>query len=120
MGMQNSLHPKLDLPLDLAWELTAAAVQGAREAAQRTLRRPHRRGQRLRPGLDSPLWNALAGAVQAEFRRRGDRARLARFLGLPRQRITEFLRYRQHMPDAERTLLLLLWVQHRRFERSAR
>lgn len=118
--MQKSLHPKLDLPLDLAWELTAAAVQGAREAAQQTLRRPHRRGQHLRPGLDAPLWNALAAAVLAEFRRRGDRAKLARFLGLPRQRITEMLRYRRHLPDAERTLLLLLWVQHRRFERSRR
>lgn len=118
--MQKSVHPKLDLPFDLAWELTAAAVQGAREAVRQTMRRPHRRGQRLRPGLDSPLWNALAAAVLAEFRRRGDRAKLARFLGHPRQRITEMLRYRRHLPDAERTLLLLLWVQHRRYERSRR
>ncbi len=118
--MQKSVHPKLDLPLDLAWELTAAAVHAAREAARQTLRQPHRRGQHLRPGLDAPLWSALAGTVQAEFRRRGDRAKLARFLGLPRQRITEMLRYRRHLPDAERTLLLLLWVQHRRSERRGR
>lgn len=112
-GMQNGLPPQLAIPADMAYELVDAAVRIASDAIKRKLRPPQRRGQTLRPGLDTPLWNALAAAILAKFRRRGERARLARVLRLPRQRVTEMLRNRRHLPDAERTLMLLLWLHAR-------
>ena len=112
-GMQNGLPPQLAIPADLAYDLVDAAVRIASDAIKRKLRPPRRRGQTLRPGLDTPLWNALAAAILAKFRRRGERARLARVLRLPRQRVTEMLRNRRHLPDAERTLMLLLWLHAR-------
>jgi len=111
--MHNGLPPQLAIPADLAYDLVDAAVRIASEALKRKLRPPRRRGQTLRPGLDTPLWNALAAAILAKFRRRGERARLARVLRLPRQRVTEMLRNRRHLPDAERTLLLLVWLHAR-------
>ena len=39
--------------------------------------------------------------------------KLARLLGIPRQRITDYLRGSRAYPDAERTLLLLCWVARR-------
>lgn len=105
----------LAIPADLAVELTEAAVQTARTMMAEGAQRKHpRRGQTLKPGLDTPLWNALVPALNAQFKRRGDRARLARVLGLPRQRLTEMLRGQRHLPDAERTLLLLVWLHARR------
>ena len=64
------------------------------------------------------MWNALASCVLAHFNRRGERTRLARVLGLPRQRVTELLRTRQHLPDAERTLTLLVWLHARQHGRD--
>jgi len=93
--------------------MTAAvkSIQLARQAAGQ----PHRprRGATLKPGRDTPLWNELAAAVQAQLTRRGDKARLGRVLGLPRQRVQDLLRARRHLPDAERALLLLIWLQAR-------
>ncbi len=71
--------------------------------------RPHR-GSTLRPGKDTPLWNALIAIVRARLKQRGDRAILARELGLHRARIGEFFDTTSAMPDAERTLRLLLWL----------
>ncbi|HUR58676.1 MAG TPA: hypothetical protein VM029_13270 [Opitutaceae bacterium] len=68
----------------------------------------------MKPGVETPLWNALAAAIEAQLKRRGERVRLARVLGWPRQRVTEMLRARSLQPDAERTLLLLVWLNARR------
>ncbi|MBK8858306.1 MAG: hypothetical protein IPN11_11715 [Opitutaceae bacterium] len=48
------------------------------------------------------------------MRKRGTKARLARYLGLPRQRLQDCLKARTACLDAERTLRLLCWVMHRR------
>ena len=64
----------------------------------------------MRPGAETPLWNALVKEVRAELRRRGDKVRLGRLLGLPRQRVHDFLVGHGRMPDAERTLLLMEWL----------
>jgi hypothetical protein len=92
-------------------EAAVKSIQLARQTVVQA-RRP-RRGATLRPGRDTPLWNELAAAAQAQFTRHGDQARLARVLGLPRQRVQDLLRTRRHLPDAERTLLLLVWLQAR-------
>ena len=113
--MERRLPRQLDVPAEMAVSLMEAAVEAARHNAKKILRlRRPRRGQTLHPGVDTPLWNVLAGAVEAQLTRYGEKARLARVLGLPRQRVHDFLRARRHLPDAERTLLLLAWLHARR------
>ena len=109
----------LNLQLDLAWALGEAAVKGARAlAAAVPARKRKRDGETVKPGVDTPLWNALASGIETQLRRRGERVRLARVLGWPRQRVTEMLRTRSLQPDAERTLLLLVWLNARRRGKS--
>jgi hypothetical protein len=109
-------NPQLEFVLELVADLTEAAAETIRltRCAAAEARRP-RRGATLRPGVRTPLWNILATAVRKQFTRRGDKVRLGRILGLPRQRINDLFRGRKHLPDAERTLLLLVWL-HARFK----
>jgi hypothetical protein len=98
--------------------LSEGLVDLARWSARRAQkywekRPPLRRWQALRPRADTPLWNALALAVEAQVRRRGAKARLARMLGISRQRLHLLLVAKTAYPDAERTLLLLVWLQAR-------
>jgi hypothetical protein len=106
----------LELPVVLATALMAAASESVRasvKAYQRS-RRP-RQGETLKPGADTPLWNELVSAVRAQLTGRyGEKARLGRVLGLPRQRVNDFLKNDTYLPDAERALLLLVWLQLRR------
>ncbi len=106
---------QLQLPAELAVALMEAAAKSIRASVQqaRRTRRP-RRGETLKPGADTPLWNELVSALRAELTRYGEKARLARVLGLPRQRVNDLLRHRTYLPDAERALLLLAWLQLRR------
>lgn len=96
-----------------------AAVKSAALAVKQVQRltRP-RRGHTLKPGIDTPIWNELSAAVKAQLSRRGEKAKLARILGLPRQRVYELLNTRSSLPDAERTLLLLAWLQARNHGRD--
>lgn len=82
----------------------------AQEAARRAREsRPRlRRGATLRPGDDTPLWNALVELAKPLLARRGSRAILAAELGVHRARIREYFFERTSMPDAERALLLLV------------
>ena len=111
-GYLKSLVPFAD-GLATAAQTAAQAAARAAKGKLSTARRA-KRGAVLRPGPDTPLWNELAGAVQATLRRRGEKAKLARILGLPRQRLHVLLVARGACPDAERTLQLLVWLQARR------
>ena len=120
MAVMNSPHVPFRLPaqLDIPAALAVALVEAAAKSLRRSLReasRPQRprRGETLKPGPETPLWNELAAAVRARLIRRGEHTRLGRILGLPRQRVHEFLQTRRHLPDAERTLLLLVWLSAR-------
>ena len=108
-------HPSLERPADIALVLAECAAQSLRRsiAEHRRARRP-RRGATLKPGPETPLWNDLRQAVKHELTRHGQKARLGRVLGLPRQRVHDFLMRRHYLPDAERTLLLLVWLHARR------
>ena len=110
-------HPNFEgvlLVLDLFKEGAVAASEAARRKLART--RGQRRGLTLRSGAETPLWNILAGALNAECKTHGAKAALARCVGLPRQRMHDFLRGGGGgaMPDAERTLMLLQWLAGRR------
>lgn len=68
----------------------------------------------VRPGPGTPYWNLLAAELRAELRPYGAKARLARLLGVPRQRIHDFLQGCTRQPDAELTLRLLHWLSAKR------
>ena len=70
-------------------------------------------GATLRPGPATPLWNRLASQVRLLLKPRGEKAQLARLLGVHRQAVHEYFASGSRMPDAERTLLLLEWLQAR-------
>lgn len=74
-------------------------------------------GATLRPGPATPLWNSLVAQVRPLLKRRGERAQLARLLGVHRQAVTEYFTSTRRMPDAERTLLLQEWLQARRADK---
>ncbi|MDD3178780.1 MAG: hypothetical protein PHQ04_00365 [Opitutaceae bacterium] len=94
--------------------LVAAAEASARVARQYTKEsRRKRRGATPRPGSDTPLWNELAQAVARHLTKRGDKVKLARVLGVSRQRLHLLVVARSAYPDAERALLLLAWLQAR-------
>ncbi len=105
-------------PLSL-WPLEAvlgAISAQARASARRrmTPRRTGRGGSTIRPGADTPLWNKLVEEVRPLLKVRGEKAQLARLLGVPRQSVNEYLVSRRRMPDAERVLLLQEWLRVRK------
>jgi hypothetical protein len=94
-------------------EAAARATALAVKKSRRLLGPRRKPGLTLRPGGDTPLWNELVRQTLPLLGKRGSKARLARFLRLPRQRMQDCLKARQNSLDAERTLLLLCWVSAR-------
>ena len=94
--------------------LAGSAVELGRSNVKRMLRKPRPSGACLHPGLDTPLWNALAAAVRPYLKKRGEKAQLARLLYVHRPRVHAYFVHGSAMPDAERTLLLLQWLASRR------
>lgn len=113
--MARSVHPRLALLEGLTEGLAYAARETAK-AARKAYKDYTRvsRGATVRPGPDTPLWNELAAEARGLIRHRGEKANLARYLGVPRQRVHQYLMEKSAGPDAERTLLLLAWVHARR------
>ena len=114
---------------ELRWNSSVAEADQSIAAAElavhgaKKLRRPRKRAPRgaiLRPGPDTPRWNKLADDAVKFLRRRGDKVKLARILGISRQRLHLLLKARTACPDAERTLQLCEWVEHRRQSRPRR
>ena len=60
------------------------------------------------------MWNACVPLLRAELQSYGAKARLARYLGIPRQRLNDFLTGRSRLPDAELTLRMLHWLAETR------
>jgi len=107
LGRLNQLTPLAD-GLVAAAQATAAATRRIARA-----RRASSRYAALRPGPDTPLWNELAAAAAKALRRRGEKAKLARVLGVSRQRLHVLLVSKSACPDAERALQLLAWLHAR-------
>jgi hypothetical protein len=109
---------KTYVPSKLVWMVELAEIidDMGRELTKtmhkrREARRPRiKRGATLRPSDDTPLWNALVALVGPRLRRRGAHTLLARELGVHRARIGEYFKRQSAMPDAERTLQLLVWL----------
>lgn len=109
------IHPQLDATLKMAEALVNVAHDLVRVAASRVASpRPRRRGATLRPGPATPLWNSLVLNVRPFLVKRGEKAKLARLLGVPRQRVHDYFFTGTSAPDAERTLLVLHWLAQQR------
>jgi hypothetical protein len=110
-------HPRIKLWLDFSGALAVAAETGFRRAHTALLfRRPSYR--RRHPGTDTPMWNVCATMLSRQLKPYGAKARLARYLGIPRQRLQDFLKGRSRLPDAEVTLRLLHWMTEHRAGRD--
>lgn len=98
----------------------AGPLVDAAEVVARTTRKKFKearrrsRGATLRPGADTPLWNELVAVVGPMLATRGAKVKLARIVGVPRQRIHDWFVSRIAWPDPERMLLVLAWVADRR------
>ena len=108
-----TVSKRLELPVVLAEALFEAAEVAARAAAGKLQRRPRKRGLTLQPSVNTPLWNELVRQVTPLLAKHGTKAQLARYLGLPRQRLQVCLKAKEACLDAERTLLLLSWLAAR-------
>lgn len=102
-----------------AWPLEAvlgAISDSARASARKRLsaRRPNAGGTTIRPGTGTPLWNRLVEEVRPLLKGRGEKAQLARLLGVQRQAVNEYFVRRRRMPDAERVLFLQEWLRVRK------
>lgn len=116
--METLPSARLNRALALADLLEIPATALARELRQRMKPKPRSRGATLRPGPDTPLWLALATAARPYLKRYGAKSRLARVLGVDPARVHEFFEARTAMPDAERTIFLLLWLEQQRLGRD--
>lgn len=112
------IDPRVQHTLDFAGFMLEAAEAGAKRLQRAAT--PRRRGSYAvrRPGAETPMWNACALLLQHELRPFGAKARLARYLGIPRQRLTDFIVDRSRLPDAEMTLQMLTWVAYKRSGRD--
>jgi len=105
---------KTPLPYSLwPFEILLGALSDTARSSARRQMSPRRAGGTIRPGRDTPLWNQLVADVRPLLKKRGEKAQLARLLGLQRQAVNEYFVSGRRMPDAERTLLLLDWVRLR-------
>lgn len=110
-GYPAPVHPRLRALVGAVdWLTDLAAEAASRRLLARMERRMANPGFALLPGPDTPLWNQLVRQVAPMLRKRGSKVRLARILGISRQRLHICLKARTGALDAERTLLLLAWL----------
>lgn len=111
-------HPRLEMLLDIGEAMFVAAEKLVDDARRHTRPKRWQSYHTVRPGAATPLWNILAQALRAELGAFGAKVRLARYLGVPRQRLHNFLTDPSRMPDAELTLRLLHWLVEKRAGRD--
>ncbi len=112
------IHPRMKTWMEFGGLLFDAAETVAKRTHQAL--RPRRKASYVtrRPGAESPLWNLLVAELRAELKPFGSKVRLARFLGIPKQRLNDFLTGGSRLPDAELTLRLLHWISETRAGRD--
>ena len=112
------IHPRLKLWMDLGGLLADAAEAGAKQVKKQLKTR--RRGSYLtrRPGEDTPMWNACAALLREQLKPHGSKVRLARFLGIPKQRLSDYLKNGSRMPEAETLLQILNWLAQKQAGRD--
>jgi hypothetical protein len=107
----NKFPSQFNLPARVADALIAAAESMAADPRKAfRISRRGARGDALKPGPQTPLWNSLVTQVRPHLKTHGESAKLARLLGLHRQAIHSYFTAGTRLPDAERTLQLLAWL----------
>lgn len=108
------IHPRLRTWMELSELLFLAGEENLK--ALREGLKPRRKGsfRTIRPGPYTPMWNQCRLALRAELKPPGAKVRLARYLGIPKQRMSDFLAGHRRMPDAELTLQMLHWLAAKR------
>jgi len=104
--------------LELSEGLAIAASTGAHRAHAALRPRRTKAYKTRRPGAESPMWNVCASMLRQALKPYGSKARLARHLAVPRQRLNDFLTGRSRLPDAELTLRMLHWLTEQRAGRD--
>jgi hypothetical protein len=118
--MASVVHPALRPWLEIAMHLGGLAAEAAAKRAQLALR-PRRSGsyRTRRPGAETPLWNSCSALLREELKAPGAKVRLARYLGIPKQRVADFFASKTRLPDAELTLQLVCWIAEKRAARDS-
>lgn len=111
-------HPRLGMWLEFGTLLFEAGEALVDEARHKMRSRRWQSYHTVRPGAGTPLWNLLARELSQELKPYGTKVALARYLGVPRQRLNDFLTGGNRMPDAELTLRLLHWLAEKRAGRD--
>lgn len=116
--MSNYTRKHLEFIVDGVLLLEEVARDLAKSARKRRDSRRPRSGRNgtLRPSSQTPLWNAIVVMVKPHLKGRGNRALMARELGVHRARIGEYFDTQTAMPDAERTLDILIWLAQKQSE----
>jgi hypothetical protein len=112
------VHPRLGFWIGLSEALFVAGEELAEQTRHQLRPRRWASYATVRPGVGTPFWNVLAGSLRTELAAYGSKVRLARYLGVPRQRLHDFLTGRSRMPDAELTLRMLHWLAAKRAGRD--
>ncbi len=108
-------------------QLIAALGDGFLMAAEAALRKASKARRRNRmsptaprrsPGPETPLWNLVVDRLRVELKPRGAKSRLARFLEVPPQRVTDWVTGKRRLPDAETLLRVLFWLHEVRLGRD--
>lgn len=112
------IHPRLTVWAEIGGVMFAAGERLAEEARRTFRRRRWQSYSTVRPGAATPYWNIIVAQLRIELVAYGSKARFARFLGVPRQRLNDYLTGRSRMPDAELTLRMLHWLAEKRAGRD--
>jgi hypothetical protein len=97
------------LAADILESLIEASRTIAAERARKAAKAANARRQ-ASEAAQGTLWAALADRVSPLLKKRGEKAKLGRELGVTRQQIYAYFNTRTAAPDAERTLRLIVWL----------
>lgn len=98
---------------EIAAGIVESLIEASREIAAERARKAakaSKAGRAASEAAQGVLWGALADRVTPMLKRRGEKAKLARELGVTRQQIYTYFNTRMVAPDAERTLRLIVWL----------
>jgi transcriptional regulator with XRE-family HTH domain len=112
------IHPQMKLWLELGGLLADAAEAGGKQLGRQLKRRRRGAYRTRRPGEDTPMWNACTVLLREQLKPHGSKVRLARFLGIPKQRLSDYLKNGSRMPDAETLLQILNWLAQKQAGRD--
>lgn len=98
---------------DIAAGLVESLIEASREITAERMRKAEKAAKGRRSASEAAqgvLWGALAARVAPLLKRRGEKAKLGKELGVTRQQIYAYFNTRTAAPDAERTLRLIVWL----------